>query len=553
MKHNRFFRILTIAIIFSLLMLVIPATPVLAQAVTLSLEQGKIGDKINYGGTGFGESKGLFIYFSSQQAVVDDIIDVDVTAYENVDRVVTYSSKDPNPGTFSASKNFFTVPAELTDGDDDEMVHGGTYYVYVADEHTDVILTVDKFTVIGIEKITPAEAPVGTRVTIGGIAFEDNEDISMQYDGVYVPIASGDSKTGSNGGFTCKIDIPTSTAGLHTVTAIVGDVEADAQFTVVPTITLSPTSGGANDQLTVTGTGFGEEVMFTITFDADEMEISGDDETDADGNFVSTFIVPTGVEQGTYDVRVEDDDGNAAEAEFSVAANLSLSSGATADSPGYVGMDLTITGTNFKANWLIKITYQSEEVSFPGAETGDDGSFSLSITVPAGKAGVHIITATDDTNTAQTRFFMESTPPEMPPLLLPLAGIKLEGWKFDWEDVTDDSQPVTYDLQVATDADSATLLVNKTGLTASTYTLTGDEQLEKTSEDAPYYWRVRAVDAASNVGDWSDASPFYVGSSGTGIPGWLLYTLIAVGVLGAIILGIWIGRKLTGREEDYWG
>jgi hypothetical protein len=532
-------------------MLVIPATPVLAASVTLSPEQGKIFDKINIGGESFNPSLGLFIYFSSQQADVGDEIDSDVTAYQEVKRVVTYGSKDSNPGTFSASINFFTVPAELTDGDDDEMVHGGIYYVYATDEHTGVILTVDKFTVIGIEKITPAEAPVGTRVTIEGVAFEDNEDISMQYDGVDVPIASGASKTDSGGDFTCKIDIPPSTAGLHTITAIVGDVEADDQFTVVPTITLSPTAGGANDEVTVTGTGFGEEVMFTITFDADEMEISGDDETDADGNFVSTFIVPSGVEQGTYDIRVEDDDGNAAEAEFSVAANLSLSSGATADSPGYVGMDLTITGTNFQANWLIKITYQSEEVTFPGAETGDDGSFSFSITVPTSKAGVHIITATDDTNTAQTRFFMESEAPTAPSLLLPLAGIKLEGWKFDWEDVTDDSLPVTYDFQVATDADFITPLVDKAGLTASAYTLTADEKLEKTSEDAPYYWRVRATDAASNVGAWTDVSPFYVGSTSAGFPGWLLYTLIGIGIILAIIFGIWIGRKLTAQEDYY--
>jgi hypothetical protein len=553
-KHNRFFRILAIAIIFSLLMLVLPATPVLAQSVTLSTEVGKIGDKIYIGGEGFSGGQGLKIYFSSQQADVDDVIDVAVTAYEEVKRIVTYKQNEGTGlGKFSNTYNFFTVPAELTDGDDYEMVHGGAYYVYAADELTDVIFTVDKFTVIGISNITPAEAPVGTRVTIDGVAFKDEEDISMQYDGVDVSIVSGDSKTDRNGDFTCKIDVPLSTAGLHTITATVEDIAADAQFTVLPTITPSPDSGGANDEVTVTGTGFGEKVMFTVTFDGDEMAISGDDETDGYGNFVSTFIVPSGVEQGTYEIRVEDDDGNTAEAEFSVAANLTLNAGATSDSPGYVGMPLTITGTNFKPNWLIDITYQSDEVSFPGAETGDDGSFSWTITVPTSKAGVHIITATDKTNTAETRFFMESTPPAAPSLLLPLAGIKLEGWKFDWEDATDDSQPVTYDFQIATDADFTNLSVDKTGLSTSVYTLNGDEKLEKTSEDEPYYWRVRATDSASNVGDWTDASTFYVGSSFTGIHGWLLYTLIGIGVLGAIILGIWIGRKLTTREEDYWG
>jgi hypothetical protein len=553
-KHNRFFRILTIAIILSLLMIVVPATPVLAQSISLSPEVGKIGDKVNIGGTGFLYGLGLFIYFSSQQADVGDEIDIDVTAYENVKRVVTGDVKDPKPGGFDISINSFKhgVPAELTGGDDHEMVHGGTYYVYAAEEHSGVILTVDKFTVIGIANMTPAEAPVGTRVTIEGVAFEDKEFISMQYDGVDVPIANGATKTDDNGDFTCKIDIPPSTVGLHTITAIVGDVGADAQFTVVPTITLSPAVGGANDQLTVTGTGFGAKVAFTITFDGEPMVISGDEETDDYGSFVSTFVVPSEVEPGTYDIRVADDDGNTAEAEFGITTNLTLSAGATAESPGYVGMPLTINGTGFKANWPITITYASEPVTFTTTSEAD-GSFSYPITVPTSAAGVHIITATDETNTTQTRFFMESTPPQTPSILLPLADSQLEDWKFDWEDVTDESQPVTYDFQVATDADFTALSVDKTEITASAYILTGDDKLEKTSEDEPYYWRVRAVDSASNVGDWTTASAFYVGSSFTGIHGWLLYTLIGVGALLAIILGIWIGRKLTTREEDYWG
>ncbi len=558
MKHNRFFRILAIAIILSLMMVAMQVTPALAAAsVTLSPEVGKIGDKVSIGGEDFAHGQGLFIYFSSQQASIDDLIDIDVTAYEEVKRIVTYGSKDADPGTFSASINFFNVPDELTDGEDDELVHGGTYYVYAVDEKTNVILTVDKFTVIGIAEVNPAEGPVGTRVTIVGVAFADEEYIDIEYDGVDVPIASGASKTDSDGDFTCKIDIPASTAGVHTVTAIVEDIEGDAQFTVEPTITLSPDSGGANDEVTVTGTGFGGEVMFDITFDGEAVAISGDDETDDDGGFVSTFDVPSDVEQGTYDIRVKDDDGNTAEAEFSVAASLSLSAGATSDSPGYVGMDLTISGTNFQATWPITITFQSEEATFDTVSE-DDGSFSYIITVPVCENGVHIITVTDDTNTVQTRFFMESAPPEIPVILLPLGGGQLEEWKFDWENVTTDangddelSTPVIYDFQVATDADFTSPLVSQTALTASAYILTGDEKLEKTSEDEPYYWRVRATDAASNVGDWSDASTFYVGSAFK-FPSWLLYTLIAIGVLGAIILGIWIGRKLTYREDYYY-
>ena len=548
MKYNRFFRIVTVAIILSLLMLAIPVTPVLAATVTISPDVGKIGDKINIEGKDFGGGEGLKICFSSQQADVGDKIDIDVTTYDVPKRVVTYGLNDPNQGTFATT---FHVPSALNDGEDVELVHGGNYYIYIADETNDIILTVDKFTVIGIATINPDEGPVGTRVTIEGVAFEDKEDISMQYDGVNVPIASGDRKTDSAGAFTCKIDIPASTAGDHTITAIVKEVEGAITFTVVPKITIDPSVGGANDEVTVTGTGFGGEFLITITFDGNEMDISGDEETDEYGSFVSTFIVPSGVGQGTYEIGVEDEDGNSAEAEFSITASLSLSAGATTDSPGYVGMPLTITGTNFRANWPITITYASEPVTFT-TQSLADGSFSYPITVPPSEKGVHIITATDGFNTAETRFFMESTPPTTPEPLLPALDTQAESkTHFDWEDAADDSQPVTYDLQVATDADFTALVVDRTGLTASAYTLTEDEELEKTGEEAPYYWHVKAVDAASNPGDWSSASTFYVGST-FHMPGWLLYTLIAIGAIALLIFGIWIGRKLTSREEYYY-
>lgn len=542
MKYNRFFRILTVAVILSLLMIAIPATPALAASVTIDPEKGEIGSRVNIEGAGFQDDQRVYIYFSSQEADTGDQIDDEVTAYEEVKRVDTYGPTESNPGTFATT---FYVPDKLTDGDDDEVVHGGTYYIYTTLAGSDDIITVDEFTVIGIEQLTPAEGPVGTRAEIEGVAFEDRESISIKYDGDDVNIAGGDKETESDGDFTSYILVPESTAGVHTITARVEDDEGEFQFTVVPSITLSSTSGASSDEVTVTGTGFGGGANIAITFDG---SVIGEDDTNDYGSFESTFIVPPEVKSGPYEIKVEDEDGNSAEVEFDITAHLILSSGATADSPGYVGMTLTVNGTNFKAIWPIAITYTitATDTKEFSAESEDGGSFSYSFTVPPSKAGVHIITATDGTNTTQARFFVESTPPEIPPLLLPLSGEKLEG-EFDWEDVADDSQPVTYDLQVATDADFTTLLVDKTEITASAYTLTEDEKLGKTSEEEPYYWRVRAVDAASNVGDWASASAFYIGSIFTG---WLLYTLIGIGVLGVIILIIWVVRRLP--REDYY-
>ena len=542
MKYNRFFRTLTIAVILSLLMLAIPATPALAASATLSPTKGEIGKRISISGTAFTQGATVYIYFSSQEALVGDYIDDEVTAYERVRTVIVNASPDPDPGEFDTT---FNVPDELIDGDDEEVVHGGDYFVYTTYSGSGRIKTVDDFTVIGIERLDPDEGPVGTEVEIEGVSFDRYEEITVQYDGYDIDIASGDDETDTHGDFTCTIIIPESTAGVHTIAVEdESDHEGEAVFIVEPAITISPTSGIVADEVTVNGTGFGDEVDVTITFDGDVMAITGDDDTDADGSFEATFNVPD-VGPGTYDVEVEDDDGNTAEAEFTITTDLTITPVTTETSPGNVGDEVTVSGTGFKADYEITITYTSTPVVFTTTSEAD-GSFSYTFTVPPSEAGEHTITATDGTSTMTVTFFMESTPPATPPPLLPLMDDKAKSKAyFDWEDVDDDSEPVTYTLQLATDDEFTedSILLDKTGLTDSEYTLTEEEMLESTSNEAPYYWRVKAVDAASNASDWSGAGTFYVGFIFPEIKGWILYTLMGVGGLLLFFLGLWIGRR----------
>jgi hypothetical protein len=148
---------------------------------------------------------------------------------------------------------------------------------------------------------------------------------------------------------------------------------------------------------------------------------------------------------------------------------------------------------------------------------------------------------------------MEAVPPEAPEPLLPEMDTKASSKaEFDWTDVSDTSLPVSYELQVSTNSQftADSIVVNKIGLTTSTYTLSDEEELESTSEDAPYYWRVRAKDAASNPSAWSSGTRFTVGN-GFHMPGWLTYTLIAIGAIFIFFLGLWLGRR-SATSEDYY-
>jgi len=525
-------------------MVAIPATPAMAVTYDYDIEidpdKGEIGDRIDITGADWPEStdedeEWAEVYFTEDEADAGDDIDVQV---ENYEIVKTVSIDDD--GEFDT---YFTVPDELTDGEDDKDVEPGTYYVCVTRYNSNRIRAAVEFTVTGGGEISidPDEGPVGTEVEISGTDFGDEENITVEYDGDEIDIESGDDETNSTGEFDTIIIIPESIVGDHTIKVIGDDSGAEVEdtFTVEPAITIDPTEGSVGAAATVSGTGFDSKSDITIYLDGDEVAT---DETDSDGSFEATFDVPA-VTSGTYDVEAYDAEENSATVEFSITAAAVNLSPAT----GHVDTEVTVSGTGYIAGTPLTVKYGDTEVATATAQT--DGSFSATFKVPASKYGEHNVTISDGTTTKQFTFTMESEAPSIPPPLLPEMGVKAEQpVHFDWEDVTDDSLPVTYGLQIATSDDftANSIVLEKTDLTESEYTLTEAEQLEPVSKEEPYYWRIRALDGASNESEWTGAGQFSVGAAAFGfggMPNWTTYLLIGVGALIIGFIGFWLGRR----------
>lgn len=200
-------------------------------------------------------------------------------------------------------------------------------------------------------------------------------------------------------------------------------------------------------------------------------------------------------------------------------------------------------GTGFEANGTITIKYDDEVMDTVTAD--DTGIFVATFKVPASQHGQHKITASDGTSTEELTFTVESVAPDIPEPLLPEMGVKVKSpVSFDWKDVTDESSPVTYTLQIATDDDftADSIILEKTELTESQYTLSEKEVLELAGKETPYYWRVRAVDAASNEGEWTANNEFYV-TGAINLPNWALYTLLGIGAVLIFGIGYWLGRR----------
>jgi len=533
MKYNKICSILALSIILALL---VPVSAIPAQAageiITLSPSEGKIGDRVEIHTSGFDVEKVLRIYLSSDKANVGDDIDDEVTAYE---RITHYT---------------FRVPDKLTDGKVEEDVHGGDYYFYAIYSGTKQIVAVATFTVIDGEiELDPEQGTVGSEVKISGEGLRHNQRITVEYEGDDVDIVSGNTETDGEGQFTCTIIIPESTIGSHviTVTDESGN-KPEAEFSVEPKITLDPTKQAVGKAVEVSGTGFGEKEAITITLDGyrtptTPMFIY----TNHRGSFNGSFLVPSHDSGDTREVKARDDSFNKAEAQLTILAGITLKPITSPTSPGHVGMELTVRGTGFIANAMVTITYSNNDETIPVATTPTDshGSFSANFTVPPSVAGSHVITATDGTTTLTSTFTMESQAPPMPVLVLPKVASTAEAEAyFDWKDVTDPSG-VSYTLQVASDADFTTIVLKKEGLPHSEYTVTKEEKLESTEKEVPYYWRVKAVDGASNESEWAPSGLFYVGFSWTSIPDWVWYIFYGLGALLLVIIGFWVRKVFT--------
>ncbi len=441
MRYNKVGCFIGLSIILALLVLL---SPVPAHAATkfiyLQPSNGKIGDWIGINVYYFDASKVVHIYFSSDEASEDDTIGGEVTAYEHVVEASTFGTL--GNGSF-AYMYFFVVPDKLTDGERQEDVHDGDYYVYATYYPSPSIVCVAEFTVIeGEIELDPEEGAVGDEVEISGEGLRPNQKIGVEYDGDKVDIISGDSETDGAGQFSCTIIIPEGVTGGHTIT--VTDESGDrpeVEFIVKPKITLDPSQQAIGEVVQVSGRGFAKNEAITLAIDGRRIDTTPAFlDTDDLGSFNCSFVVPFFDSCGVRKVAADDDKGvKLTDTELAVLAGIVLTPVTSPASPGHVGMELGVRGIGFIARAEVIVAYAINDEAIPvvTAMADDGGELSVRFAVPPSAAGSHAVTATDGIISVTSTFTMESQPPPPPHLLLPEIGSKSEAEAyFDWEDVS---------------------------------------------------------------------------------------------------------------------
>jgi len=510
MRYGRTLSVLAVTAVISLLVAAVPSQPALAApSIQLSPESGAVGTMVTVTGANFDSYVGdsLRVFFGANE-ILDSPVEVDADGL----------------GTF------FTVP----DG-----TPAGTHLLTVRGPRGSVLAEAS-FMVEPSEIWTDVvSGVVGTAVTVSARGFFVNGTVVFHYNHNGVSTKLGIASAGPTGECSLEFVVLPSHAGEHEITA--GNEfgnQAAAVFEVIPQVAVSSLQGSVNGIISISGDGFaaGEEVSVVLKTRPVAYIYS-----DASGSFEGIFKVPS-LSNNSYGMRVEDKSGNRVLLQFVIVSGVILSS-----TTGNVGDVIVASGSGFSAEGTVTVRYDGVEVVT--AQADEDGAFSAAFEIPPGAGGEHTVLVGDGTDTAEIAFTVESVPPPRPVKQAPEPDAEVRSAVgFAWTEVHDPSQPVTYTLQVASDSAFTDVSLEKAGLTEAEYTPAGGERLRTSKEGTAYYWRVRAVDAASNESQWSDVGSFRVTPSFT-MPGWAIYALIGLAV---VIVGVLVFRLWKRSRNSYW-
>ncbi|MBI4304092.1 MAG: IPT/TIG domain-containing protein [Chloroflexi bacterium] len=486
----------------------------ISAGISINKTSGPTGTAVTVTGTGFGASEtGITVTFDGTQ----------------VASAITASAQ----GGWTAN---FNVPAASS----------GSHVIDASGSITQVANIADlAFAISPTISASRANGPSGTAVTVTGAGFGASETgITVTFGGS--PVATGITAN-AQGAWTANFNVPAAAAGAHVVDAQGSVTQAanvpDLTFAISAGISLGRTNGLAGNTVPVTGNGFGAgETGITITFDGSP--VATGITANAQGGWSASFIVPT-APSGSHAISAfgaTTQATNVGEKTFFIGAGVTMN-----PTSGNVGITVDIAGAGFAANSPISVTYDDKELTGEATTTDASGSFRKQVVIPKSKGGAHPIRIADSQrNESRLSFTVENAPPPVPRQLSPEdgTGVGLLGGAtpaLRWTGVTDPSG-VTYSLQIDTSPDFTQPVLQKSDIPGSSYTLTAAEALPK----GQYYWRVRAMDGASNQSEWSPAWQLKSGVMS-------LWVLLAIIVLGVAVVGVAayiVAVRLTARRRE---
>ncbi len=159
------------------------------------------------------------------------------------------------------------------------------------------------FNVVALLGQSTGSGIVGSAVTALGAGFTAMTEVSVYWN-TSTPLCSANAS--SVGSFACQYTVPTAAGGAHLVDAIQGSETVSATFSVVPAVSVNPTTAKVGASVQVTGTGFVAEEHVAVLWNSTSTLCNPLANTN--GGFTCSFVVPASGagpvsisgEQGTY-------------------------------------------------------------------------------------------------------------------------------------------------------------------------------------------------------------------------------------------------------------
>ncbi|MGA3022669.1 MAG: hypothetical protein ABSE66_07725 [Thermoplasmata archaeon] len=136
--------------------------------------------------------------------------------------------------------------------------------------------------------ISSNNGEVGATINATGTGFTGSAQYALMWNSS-TTLCSG--STNVSGEFACAYTVPSASAGLHTINATQGTSNVGAPFSVIPSFTISPSTGTVGTSVTVSGEGFESTAVYIVSWNATTSLCTGI--TSTNGGFTCTFVVPS--------------------------------------------------------------------------------------------------------------------------------------------------------------------------------------------------------------------------------------------------------------------
>jgi len=480
-------------------------------SVEIDPEEGPVGTKLTFTGTGFAASQDVQVSFLGAAT----------------------AGKADTMGSWTLN---YTIPATPASGYtfDIEFKEGTTWYDLLPGKNFEVTP----------EIAGPSLGRVGQTIQVSGTGFgseETNIKVIFRRQGTSADVVAKDGITADDkGSWTADVVVPSIQGGGYVIDASgpmtkAGDVP-EISFTMGARILAEPTSAQVGDPITVTGAGFASgETGIRITFDG---QVQATVTARTNGAWESSFDLPVST-YGSHTISASGDvTKDASTATVSTRAKIE----AISPSQGPPGDSVSVSGSGFSSNQRLNATVGG--VAVPESwQTSSNGNAVINFRVPRGSVeGRQTLVVSDAGGaTAQDYFTVTEKILQTPQPISPRNDTRLRSGEvtFRWGAITGSSSSFTYTLQISNSPDVATYVRSIPGLATSNYTVPQEDPLL----EGTYYWWVKAVDDFDNESPWSDSSSFNVSP----IPTWVW---VVIGVVIFLVLMVVAYRETKFRITE---